>query len=348
MASRLEILFRSSHAPEPSALIDLTGDELGAIREMALGVRPTSDRHRAIDLIGAARPPEATATLVQLLRPTEPVGVRAAAAVYLGRIGGSQAEAALTRIISETDDPLLLAKIASGLARCGTPTSLPSLERLEISRDRVVQQLAKFATAVVAYRHDVPGHDLEAPSSHDLIEPPQQRRQAVSIRPSAPDEVAHVLAWIRQDAFGLNLAPGLSQTLDCQPSRLLILFDHSATINLFEHLFARRRLAALVANRAQEGGSYSVRWLVLTTPRSRDRVDCTLCRTDGVQSYYGTLDRSPEGARFTLKGVAGAGVIGALLMGSIEPTGFRIEEAWSDLGTRSRRSPIQAGPPPRP
>jgi hypothetical protein len=103
-----------------------------------------------------------------------------------------------------------------------------------------------------------------------------------------------------------------------------------------------RRLAALIAEKAEVEDTYSTSLLVLTWPRDDDEQEIGVFRTDGRPMYGGTW-RADE--TFELGGLMGAGPFTAEIEGTTRD-GIAVEVARAGRTDVQKRTPVATGPPP--
>jgi hypothetical protein len=344
MENSLKTLFQSSHRLDRMAIQQLNDQEVSMIREMVGGLRTSTDRCRALEIFTLAAPTEALAPLGRLLRtPTEAVNVRAVSALNLGRLGPA-AEKPLLEGLKTTTEPVLQAKIALALAKIGTTMSLSALETLTHNSEPAVQRQAIFSLSTIAIRNGLQGYDLPEPTPDQFLETQSQGGRVLEVNPITPDEADKAIKWIIRDSFGVELSPHIAHRFECPGNQMIVVLDKIMEKESIIHLRERRRLIGLIANRAPEDGSYSVRWLVFSVPKGNS-LHIAIHRPDGLQSFYGEAIMGAGILNFWVKAVKGIGSVPVIIKGNMTNAGFVISEARSDAVIQNRQTPQKVTPP---
>jgi HEAT repeat protein len=300
-------IFWGKHRLDERAVAALSQDEIARVEEIARGRVASDFRVKALEVLAAARGAEAVGALVDTaLDGSLDSALRAAAVVQLGRKGGAEAEGALVRLVEGEEDVSVRLRAAQALAKIGSPEALKPLGALADAADPSVARRAAFARSVLAYRQGLAGFELPRPGNDDLVPPPQHEVAAVESAPASLHEAAAALDDLRQDSYGLRLVREQSYAVDCGLVRLLLALDADAVRDMSASAEPRPRLLGLVAERSPEDGSFSVRWLVFSTPAERG-LDLAVHRQTGEHVLFGPAVPSRGVVRFELGAVAAVG-----------------------------------------
>jgi hypothetical protein len=314
-SERTDEIFWSKHRLDDRLVAALTDEEIERIEAIAQGRVDSPNRVRALDVLAAARGAEAVGALTDTARDESlDSTLRSAAVIHLGRIGGPQAEKVLIGLARETRDPSVRMRVAQALAKTGSPDALTAFDALVEDEEPRVRRRAAFARSVLAYRHGIAGFELPAPAYGDLIAFPHSHGLPVRSERAPLEEAARALHDLRRDSYGLQLARDDAYAIDCGPTRMLLALE-AHTLQTASSAFGDRpRLLGLVAERSPEDGSYSVKWLVFSTP-AEGGARLAVHRQTGEQVLYGSVDGGSGSGRFELRSVAAIGNPAATVAG---------------------------------
>lgn len=345
MFNSIENLFRTKHRPEPALLRGLNDEQYEAIRLASLGQIVEADRQKAITLLALTRPQQSLPILREILAsPHEDPQIRIITAYQIAQIG-EESEAALLETLPTARDQQLQIAIIQSLARVGSQRAIENLKEFSPGYELSVQRLAQFSQTVIAYRLGITGYELPQPEK--MLEGDPQQRVDVTILQASAEEMGNIQPWLEKGAaFNLELSQSLNYRIDCGQRHLALVFERSLEEDVLARLNERNRLAGLVASRAETDGSYSTRYLVFTTPKSRSELSIAVHRTDGQPAYAGSTKRNRSILSFELRAVAVRGASPTLIRGSVSSEGVTFEEAWSDALTQAKGTPRVATPPP--
>jgi hypothetical protein len=311
VSERLTDVFNAQHLIPRQTLRELDARDLRELESSVLGEAHRPYRIRAMDALVAARGAGAIKALAQVLaNEDEDPTVRAAAASQLGR-AGPPAETPLLSALEAASEPTILVSVAGALGKVGTAAAIEPLRTLA-DRDDAVGQQARFAATIIAFRERRPGHEPPQVADSDVLPVPERDRAPVSYRPLRQDEALTAFEDLRQDSFGVPLAPESAFRIDCARERFLVALEEKpATLE-------EPTLAGLVARRSYAQGTYSVSWLVLTWPGEDGAVQVGVYRPSGHQVLAGTARLEGEQATFELRSVRGRGNLAVEVHGTVE------------------------------
>ena len=342
MADPLDDLLHHKHRVSTDLLGALRSEDLERVRSVAME-RNHPDRVRAIGLLVAARAPGTDLLLARILRDgQEDRGIRAAAASELGRLGpGPDAVGMLLGSLLEIEDPGIRIQIAGALARVGTPDAMEPLGRVAERSEGALKLQAEFARSVIACRHDVRGYDFPPVSPREALALDSERAQAFGFERAPLAEALVALAHLGSDTYGLLPEPELSHVILCGPARMLVALNPEALGGDAKSGPATRPFVlGLIADRSQEDGSYSMRWLMLSWPDGKSsQVNLAVHRPSGDRILSGALKTGAKGGTFELRSVRRPGGVPILLRGRLAGRDVAVSEALSEQVATTRRSP---------
>jgi hypothetical protein len=145
-------------------------------------------RGAAFAMLAASQFSERIEILARIIEDrSEPSQIKTAAAVALGRIATREAEQHLLRNLSSAELSVQIAIIRS-LGRIGSPEAITAIEALGMSNGHRTEA-ARFATAVIAHRFGLPGHELSFPTEDMMLKVPSEGIREVQISSVAREEV---------------------------------------------------------------------------------------------------------------------------------------------------------------
>ena len=341
---RIDEVFWSKHGLDDRAVGTLTDEEVARIEAIVRGRVESPDRVRAFDVLAAARGVGALGALSEAARDESlDPAVRAAAIGHLGRIGGRDAEGILAGLLSETKESSLRMRVALALAKAGGPDVLPAFEKFVDESEPHVRRRAEFARSVLAYRHGIAGYELPTPSFEDLTPYPQEDGFTVRSERASLQEAATALADLGRDSYGLQLARDNIHGIDCGPTRMVLALDEVAAKAMLSTRDDRPRILGIVGQQSPEDGSYSVKWLVFSTP-DKEETQVSVHRQTGEPVLFGSAGGKRGTARFALSAVVAVGNPSATVEGDFE--GGRLSLAGMSAATvgaaagRGKRIPL--------
>lgn len=309
MSETLQDVLNAKHRVSVEVVRRLSADDLQRLEASVRGEADRSIRPRAMDVLVAARGAGAMRVLADVLDDgDEDVTVRASAAFQLGRTGPS-GEDALVSAVGTARDPVILIAAASALGKVGSGTALDALADLT-DRDDPVGRQARLAAALIAIRGQREG--FSPPGAG--VEPlplPDEKRVPLAQRALRDDEARAAFEDLRQDAYGVDLAQERAFRLDCGPGRFLVALDREPVST------GRPTLAGLVARRSEEDGTFSVSWLVLSSPAKDGSLQIGVYRPSGHQVLAGSARVADRESTFELHSVRGRGNLPVEVTGTV-------------------------------
>lgn len=306
MTTRAEELLHQKHRIDPMQVKALGSAEINEIRAIARGEQKSPYRIRAIDILVVTATPEVPKILGEILnRRKEDVMMRASVALCLGRVGGPGAEEILQNSAAQTDNPLILTKIASSLGRVGTERSIKKLQEITKSPVDYLQKQANFALILIAHRIGLTDFKPPRPAEAQFL-PPTPDMVSLTIADAGPKVMQNVATDVATENYGVNVLRSVGFGFKCESKDLIFALDADrAEMGLTRSVLERPSVVGLVAQRSPEDGSYSVARLVLTGPTRQENQNfyVAVYRTDGTLVHYGMGQARDKSAEAELKSI---------------------------------------------
>lgn len=292
-------------------------------------------RSQAMLLLRASDAPDKHLAFESVLGDQEEVPeVRYEAALHLGRLKSVAAMDTLIRN-STTQDPLALRGIAKALGLVGNASALPALTSIENSSSGTVSKLARFSAALIAHRHNLAGHDLPVPDPRNNLKLSGERNGPIKLRPAKQEELERCLKAISEEPYGISIDTKTADTLICGKRRFLVLFDRRIAAARVLKVKNRKALPAVIAAHNVENDSYSIAYLVLSSPaRTGDRIDLLLARTNGDIAFSGRAVSDGEGFKFEVSATPRPGGHAVSLKGEVKASKLSLSEGLSSLSVQ--------------
>src|SRR5262249_41043178 len=120
---------------------------------------------------------------------------------------------------------------------------------------------------------------------------PLDRENAASIRiaPAERGLTRDAYGWVGHDRVGIEMYAERALSAVCGRQHYLAFFSRSLVDDPRRRLLEHSHLAAIVAQKTAEDGSFTVRWLAMTAPKPGSEVACALFRLDGNQVMRGAI-----------------------------------------------------------
>jgi hypothetical protein len=321
----------------PSNLIgDLEGFDPAALD--ALGPRDVAAlADRALD---DADPNRASA--LQLLALLDPEGTLAVAgrivsegaspalmATAIRAAGAAEDDAIpLLSAFAAAPDPAVALAAWATLAQIARSNDLPALEALAGQTSGIVAAQASFTLTVVANRSGATGFEVPMPADTlevDLMLP----LASIDSGPVSGDDFALLARMPRRERYLVGLDQDHVTAIDCGGAHMLLVTDADFLGALVDVLLPSPALAGIVVLRDRTGTSYSVRYLVITSPDGAGGLLVSVHQTGGTQVYFGAAEVTGSEATLTLRTVAHPGAVPIQVTAVVAGTGISFAEAHS-------------------
>jgi hypothetical protein len=173
-----------------------------------------------------------------------------------------------------------------------------------------------------------------------------ENRLSVSLELKSTEATAEDAERFRGPTFGIELADR-AYGLRCGQAEWSVFVnrDLGSSFSARERLLERPWIAALLARWAPPAVAVTTQYLVLTRPAGRSvRVDVS--RTDGEITYTGSAEPVGDDLAFSVSDVDRPQTVPAILSGTLEPDGVRLDVAVVAAERVARRQTQPARPDP--
>jgi hypothetical protein len=317
------------------------------LRDNVAGRSNTIPRTTAIKILSGSSIPNKHKDLEMLLQNNnEPSTIRFLAATGLGRIGDSAAKEILNQSITSESDEQVLAAMANALGRIGDEYSLNQITQAKqrMTADFAASK-AQFAISLISYRLGLEGNDIPFPNEDDFLDTPTDAFQ-MEISEASEEEIKICKLSLVTEPFGIELAdrPAFQIKYDMGVGMALLNRDIVGEQGV-QLLSQRKALVGVFADKTEEYGTYSVSYLVFSSPNQRSgEINLIATRPDGIVVSAGKARIiEPENIEFSIRAVSQLGVFAMVIEGIIQNRNLQIKTARfspviqnSNLPTESR------------
>jgi hypothetical protein len=261
------------------------------------------------------------------------------AALGLYELGGEQAERALIANVPNVDAQSA-ATVALALGRIGSPDAVRVTQELEAMASPDSKSRAAFGTSLLAYRHNLPGHEVQVPGQMLEIAPSSEV-QDIQVNPAAMAESNLALVSLEQEPVDVDLTTENAQQIVCPPNTFLFLWNRHIMGSRLRDLQSHKGVIGLVFRKSRFKDAYDPSALVLATPRGSE-IQLTLHRSNGSVQYAGSLVLHANETRFMLRTAERPGSVAIEFSGAIVDGRLTMEAAHSAVTALRRRQPKRA------
>ena len=195
----------------------LTRSELAEIVRTGVPQRGVSPM-RAVSALGQRSRKDYTDVLLEVVTDNaKPSRLRYVAALELYKVGGARGEVALAEAAGHADAGSAPA-LALGLGRIGGPDKMAVIEQLAATTPRHARPSADFAATLLAYRHQMDGHDVRAPGPRAMQELGRRKSRPIEVSRARKSDVDTALAALSSDPVDVALDPSTAWRIDCEPN----------------------------------------------------------------------------------------------------------------------------------
>lgn len=262
------------------------------------------------------------------------------AAAGLLELGGVRAEQALLDNVPHAD-PETAGALARGLGRIGSPGAASAIRKLLRLTPIAVRGPVRFAASVLAYRHNLRGHEVKAPAGAALLRIAKgARAKTIEVAKARRSDFNLALDALRREPLGLDLVADNALALKCDPNSFLLLWNRDFVGQNFAELRERKGVAGALFRRSRFDKDYSAAGLVLGTPGTNG-VKITVHKGSGEVLLAGTVSFRRGGVTtFDLRSVRRPGAATVELSGKIGDGGeIVVSKARSSGTVLERKSP---------
>lgn len=283
----------------------------GLIR-VVRGQDKTIPRLQAITLLKESDVPQKREILRDLVKDeNEDTRIRHQAIINLYSISNAKTTQFLLDNLPKVRDDRTQATIVQVLGRVGGATALREVDRVYNQSTGFTRNQAEFAAALIAYRHNLSGHELAFPNTNELLAlPVNVPTQSTHVSLASDSEASLTLKYLAEEPFGIDLSRRSLHQIKCQPRDwMLALNEEFSGSESAEQLQKRKALVGLLALKSLELDSYSTAYMVLTTPQSNGQIQILLKTINGQTGFAGVADIERNEIRFSVQSIRKPGAV---------------------------------------
>lgn len=254
-----------------------------------------------------------------LARSDEEPELRAAAAIYLGRLPGRFSESRLIECLAEPKG-MVRYNIIQALGCIGGAKALEALSKIRVGRDPYIRKQLIFAKTLISYRlgidkHDIPfveGVKRKAGADEDLIE--------LAMTTANAREIGIALNRLQGSDYNIKVSPekGFKVTAGRAEWILFLNKDSLSRKLILPAILKKKMITGLLTRKVPETNEYAVQYLVLTRPRKL-ALEIMVVRTDGEVFYSGRGSVSAGSLSFQISDIKRPGTAPTLVSGLLGP-----------------------------
>lgn len=231
-----------------------------------------------------------------------------------------------------TPAPETTVGILRGLARGGDRSALAQTLRAMKSRDLNVASTARFAAVLISHRLGLTPRALQAPPRGRLCSVDRPSARPLMIRLTTVEDAQPWLASLAQDPFGIPLTAQRVYRIHCPARPMMLLMNRDLLgVETVDRLERRSALLGVVACRSRHDPSYFVSLLITTRPiPGRRAIAIEVFSTRGTTAFVGTGVVRGGKIRFSVRSRARAGVVAALVEGTLGDDGIAITTSLAE------------------
>ena len=285
-------------------------------------------RGEALAMLAASPIPERARIIARVPEDhAEPVRIRVAAAVTLGRIVSAEAELELVQNLAGAESAVQI-EILHSLGRIGSPEALPVTDRVAAAGSGRLAEAAQFASALIAHRSGLPGHELPRHPERMMLALPERTLEA-QVTALVPEELERVVSGLTLHPYRIAFAPERFVRVDCQgQTHVVCLNEEFVGPDAVGRLLERKGLMGVVASKSPESGLTSVSHVLMTSPEERgEEVRVQVPRSSGRPALEGSARVARAVVEFRLRAIDRPGAAGAEVAGTFAAGMLTIQTA---------------------
>ncbi len=331
-----------------SGIASSSTDRIALIRGAVAGIDTSIPRKKAVQLLQTVNFPEKIQDYQNLLEnEDESSDIRYLAAIGLYKANTPEAVDILIRN-SQTQNQNVLAAIMKGLGRIGDQRALSAIMRVANRAGGAASQ-AEFAAGLISHRFGLVGNDLRIPVASEYLPPPRGTTSQIRVAAPPETEVEIYLRSLVSQPFGIEHDLNHLYQFQCERNRLMLAFNQAFTnSDAIQALQVRKTLLGVIATRNEETESYSMAYLLLTSPTAQANISNLLIhRSTGDLVFSGTAQVKGSNADFSIRSISRPGAFSVDIAGSFEAGRLQLNTAQSGTIAQQRRQPSASNPQSR-
>jgi hypothetical protein len=272
----------------------------------------------------------------------ESSALRYLAAINLARANIADAQDILINNITQIDDERVLYGIVKALGQLGDSRAISALLNIKNTKKGFVSSKANFAVALISYRFGLEGNELSIPTEEEYLKMSGDT-QPIKISKASREEINKCVDFISDRQFGIQLAQEpVYEVITGRDTHMVLLNKQYTDLENAKQLLQRKSMLGIIAYKSEEDKSYSVRYLVLTSPatQSNGNIDVIITSPDGNIMFGGMLSIGDNNIKFSIRSTTQLGGFPLLIEGNLIDREFRLISAeFSTSGGISKQAP---------
>lgn len=319
---------------------------LKRLRNIVAGRDTTFPRSRAMFFLQATDFPNKHRDFEAVLRDeNETAEIRYLAAIYLGKIATPAATAILVEN-SHVCDEHVLAGVMKALGRIGDESALEAISEVNRRTNGPAATQAEFAATLIAHRLGLKECGSTGPHARNHLDVDLHCARPFRINRADHADTELCLRSLADQPFGIEFSERSTYQVRCGRNASMILFNRDFVDESgVDGLASRKAFLGVVANRSEESRSYSIEYLILTSPiKQKNGVDILLHRTNGKLAFGGSGQVSGNCLAFSIAAVSQAGAFGVKIEGTFADGRLSMESALAERSIQVKKRVPAADP----
>jgi hypothetical protein len=326
--------------PTRIAVPEIAVDELVRVVDRDSPPRVAISKMRAILALRHSGSPHKRQVFAAVLAdPRELPRFKHMAVAGLLELGGERAEEALIENLQYADEYTADA-FALALGRVGSPRSAEVVRTLRSVARPAFGDQVDFAVSLLAYRHNLPGDEVDVPSGDELLSVQAETGLIpIEVTPADDAAVASAMRALEREPLGIEITGAGASSIVCGPNRFLLIWNREFEGARFAKLRKRKGVAGVQFLKSRFNDEYSVASLVLVTPRG-EHIAISVHTPRGEAVMAGSTRF--EGGSFsglTLQSVQRPGAAVLEFKGAVSDGRLQVDEARSSAVVVERKLP---------
>jgi len=328
LSHQIKDIISIKHPLTSEFLSKLESKDLKIIRAISLGEIPKISRNERINALAAIARlggKKEGEILGQILSDhNEDTDIRAVAAVNLSFLPTEFAEPVLLKNL-DVDDDMLQFKVIKSLGRIGGENSLRELDKISDFKIEFVQKQFTFAKALISYRLGLERDDLPFVKGTDRKPGKKEDLIKLTMKQLKSEDITKSLDLLEDSTFGIDLDKNFGFELNAGRAKWnLLLNSDCVKKDILLSISEQRALIGLLGRYIEETGTYSVQYVVLTTPHNTS-IDIMVVRTDGEVFYSGRANIENDIMNFSISDIERPGTAPTKVTGELTEKGIKFK-----------------------
>lgn len=342
MESILQKLFDQKHMLPVKQLKKLDDKHKKILSKMIKGTAVAPDRTVAMNALTKIAPAAARSAIGDMLLDKDtPAYLRAVAATQLGRLGGEATEQKLIDSLKIDKTLVFQIKVAAALGKSGTANSFQALQKMTKQHEsEALRRQAALSQVIISFRNNQNKYKPHVPDSKQLLVPRKDLVKSFKIEPGNKSFLNKVLEDIAQDMYGIESSDHVMHAL-CGRNNYAVVLNKSILETDIKNTFNQPLLTGLIAQQAMVDQSWATRFLLFSWPESKTVINLAGYRTDGYQSYSGSVTIDAGVGQIELTAVRDAPNTPSIIKGYMKDNVIKFTELETEDRVIGKQRPIE-------